>query len=303
MEFDSDETVDHFHNGWWNDFHHAVDQSHDAAADFIKGQPAIAIGILGLDCAHSCGAELHPVYGLAIHLKTDPADDVWAIMVRNWGDEGYCSHGAELFQRDDIRFRLPMPNATDVHFSGGQFWTKKGAPGGGPWLDEIVPNEGVVVGFSLPIPVARQDGGNEDDWSYVYGDLHMTWTVSTPPKGPLAARFNLSHSASDGHEPGQAIINRMTAIQRRVYFQTLAKPARSSAENIQVRLPPEDSSLHRSTARPPAPTPRPLISPYVHGDSADAHLIAALRAANGGKLPTIYKLRPDSARLRYVRPR
>jgi hypothetical protein len=97
----------------------------------IDGRHAIAIGLLGLDMGHNdAGAELHPLYGLALHIGGQPArgtepkletsleqmdkdfdndaylsawsdpmldvpqnpgDDVWALWATNYGNEGYCS--------------------------------------------------------------------------------------------------------------------------------------------------------------------------------------------------------------------
>jgi hypothetical protein len=58
LEFNSSETVDHFHTPWWEGFHGAVD---DGRATFVNTDYAIVIGLLGLDCEHSCGTEIHPV--------------------------------------------------------------------------------------------------------------------------------------------------------------------------------------------------------------------------------------------------
>ncbi len=104
LEFDSDETIDHFHTPWWNSFHAAVDADdrtllttlnvdHDAlkATPFLEWKYAIVSGLYGLDCEHSCHPELHPVYAMAILVQDDPNDEVWAIFVRNWGNEGFCS--------------------------------------------------------------------------------------------------------------------------------------------------------------------------------------------------------------------
>src|SRR4029079_14611901 len=99
-EFDSDETAHHFRSPWWNTFHQAVDDSISAAAQLdhcsngvtvcspavkaalqaqidrpkqlvtVNRMPAetIEVGVAGLDCAHSCGSEIHPVLAMAIHV-------------------------------------------------------------------------------------------------------------------------------------------------------------------------------------------------------------------------------------------
>jgi hypothetical protein len=73
LEFDSDETVDHMDGTWWDDFHKAVDASHDVAGNMIDGQFAIVTGLMGLDCAHTCHSELHPVWAIAIRERPNPA--------------------------------------------------------------------------------------------------------------------------------------------------------------------------------------------------------------------------------------
>ncbi|MGH8247648.1 MAG: hypothetical protein ACREUU_14610 [Gammaproteobacteria bacterium] len=40
-------------------------------------------------------------------VKTDPADEVWAIFVRNWGDEGFCSDKQHLLDRRMVSIRIP----------------------------------------------------------------------------------------------------------------------------------------------------------------------------------------------------
>lgn len=63
----------------------------------LAGKEAVAIGLLGFDNEHydpkkGAAAELHPLYGLAVH----DAPDVWALLARNWGSEGACSHASAL---------------------------------------------------------------------------------------------------------------------------------------------------------------------------------------------------------------
>src|SRR5205085_2910294 len=48
--------------------------------------------------------ELHPVWGLAIHV----ADDRWVFLVRNWGNEGSCSNGFDI-TRSKWQHWLPLP--------------------------------------------------------------------------------------------------------------------------------------------------------------------------------------------------
>jgi hypothetical protein len=118
LEFSSRETVDKIKKPktWWNDFHHAVDSGpavqactplggpKSLANCMVDGRPAIVIGLLGFDNEHGdrgegARVELHPVYGLAIKIAdrlSGSPQDVWAIMARNWGNEGSCSNGWDI---------------------------------------------------------------------------------------------------------------------------------------------------------------------------------------------------------------
>src|SRR5205823_7929646 len=58
IEFDSDETIDHFDdNFWWYEFHAGVDDSDAAAHAFIDGSLAEVTGLVGLDTVHTPAAE------------------------------------------------------------------------------------------------------------------------------------------------------------------------------------------------------------------------------------------------------
>src|SRR5262245_29431255 len=135
LEFSSDETIDHFHTPWWNQFHEAVDDGdgvgYDAllmygrglisrdeairrwqnrysrARGMVDGKYAVVTGLGGLDCEHSCGAELHPVYAMAIQVNDDRSLETWAIFVRHWGDEGWCGTSQHLWVTTSSTFRLP----------------------------------------------------------------------------------------------------------------------------------------------------------------------------------------------------
>jgi hypothetical protein len=89
IEFDSDETIDHFTSKEWTAFHNAVDNNKDRAKQIFDGH-VILTGMFGLDGEHSLKAELHPVYAMAIrseNLGNNPADEDWLMFVRNQGDD------------------------------------------------------------------------------------------------------------------------------------------------------------------------------------------------------------------------
>ena len=184
LEFSSDETIDHFNTPWWKSFHDAVDSDDSRSIDNPLGQPrrelvsgtshalamiqgnyAIVSGLVGLDCAHSCGAEIHPLWALAIHVKDDPKDDTWAFFARNGGNEGYCGSKTELLNTTSFTFRLPWrPGATLVDIAGQNFRWRFADTAGGTFDPE--PGTGVLISFSLA-PPGKGDRMN--------GELHLQW--------------------------------------------------------------------------------------------------------------------------------
>ena len=196
VEFDSDETVDHFHTPWWSQ-RLRLKQNPSGPPMFvydfeeINNKAAIVTGLWGFDCAHECASELHPAWAMAIRVKDDdPNDDVWAMFVRNWGNEGFCSdhtfpvtypsHGEEYV----YKFLLPWrPGAVSVAIEQKtQFLQREGV---GSWGVDPMPNKGVVVAFSLPAPEKRQR---------INGELHLKWTY---PQGVSAKPYPVSRTAAD----------------------------------------------------------------------------------------------------------
>jgi hypothetical protein len=92
LEFNSNETIDHFTSPWWKSFRDAVAHNDTMAHDLIRDHRGIVTGLLGLDCEHDCHTELHPVYAMVIEADPDPANNHWVFFVRNSGNEGGCSH-------------------------------------------------------------------------------------------------------------------------------------------------------------------------------------------------------------------
>jgi len=144
IEFDSDETIDHFHTPIWEALHAAVDESDDLAHAAIDGKFAIVTGLLGLDSEHNSHSELHPAYAVAIRANDDPSDETWAIFVRNWGNEGYCSQDQHYvsFPNNQCTIRLPwLPGASSVSVREGetQFLTNSDQTA---WGITWAPNQG-----------------------------------------------------------------------------------------------------------------------------------------------------------------
>lgn len=185
-EFDSDETVDHFATAWWVRFKNTVDGGNQGAHDMLYNKRAIAIGLVGLDCAghepgkNHCYTELHPVYALAIHANDDPGHDHWAFFIRNRGDEGWCASTEQQWtpssytnRKAEYHLVLPAPNAKTFTTRSGDvrvFGAGVSRPAGSDvYSAKLVPGSGLDITVWLPDPATVSDS---DDWA-VEGDLDL----------------------------------------------------------------------------------------------------------------------------------
>ena len=82
--------------GWWNALRYAMKDS-KRMHNLVDERFAIITGLYGVDGVHRFQAELHPVFGMAILISSDPVrGEQWALMVRNQGNEGDCSSGQHV---------------------------------------------------------------------------------------------------------------------------------------------------------------------------------------------------------------
>jgi hypothetical protein len=85
---------------------HPVDQ-------MVANHDAVVIGLMGLDTEHGAPSELHPVHAIAIRENArgaiDPANDSWAIFVRNWGNKGERGSQQHYLDAGTITLDLPRP--------------------------------------------------------------------------------------------------------------------------------------------------------------------------------------------------
>ncbi len=180
LGFGARETVDHFTTPWWTQLRRAVEAGNGSAKALVDGKTAIVTGLLGINGAHSGQTELHPVYALAIRVNDDPADETWAIFVRNWGNEGWCSQDTHYLDLRDstYTFRLPWRgSAAGFSVRGDRtVFRTNGAAASGP---DVGPDPGrsVLVSFHLPAP---------DTNPRVHGELHLKWNVGGPAGGTVS---------------------------------------------------------------------------------------------------------------------
>lgn len=283
MEFDSDETIDHFHTSWWNDFHKAVDNGSSAAHAMIDAKRCIAFGIFGLDCAHNCASELHPVMALAIETDGHSNSNKWAIFVRNWGNEGYCSSGSEVLDPSIklFTFKIKHPGAKNVTVTNSEFLCR-GKGGSGPYV-QLVPNEGALVTFELP---------SADKRERINGVLELKWetavikNVIIPPVADTTKKKLLSNREKLKDYEGFAayLKKNMTAEQKKIYAVNKPQP-KMYFDSVQVpklitHVPLKEKLLTGKTI---------YNTPDKQREQKEMAESNALLKAYNGKLPVIIK--------------
>jgi hypothetical protein len=192
VEFKDAETVDHFTKGIWPDFE-------SSGASHIDGQPAIITGLFGADGVHGFDTELHPAYLFAV--QTRPYGDelskfeVWDFFVRNWGNEGMCSHLIWGVNQQTWVVKIPWRGGVNPAVTVD-------AATNGPTLGYFfrsVPGDGIYVTFLLPpyTAKARVNGEISIDWHQ--NDIPGLTNGPTliPPLPPLMRRIEKNPSAEE----------------------------------------------------------------------------------------------------------
>jgi hypothetical protein len=289
LEYDSDETIDHFSTSWWSAFHSAVDNSKAAAGALVDRHQAIVTGLAGLDCEHSCHTELHPVWAMAIHLRDDPTDDQWAIFVRNWGNEGFCSREQhDLYLDDNVyTFRLPWrPGATAVAVASTEFLTNNGGVWG-PALQPVPtgPLAGANISFGLNDPANQ---------ARVNGVLHLRWTGGTSVPAAIAAVTSASHAltafhvASNVESPAMAerrlnaLRVAMSPAQRATFLSQIPKKD-LTPDQAKPGVKPAALAVKLTHSKPPRLQARHDLKKL----QRDQKRMTALKNAFGGHLPAV----------------
>ncbi len=307
IEFDSDETIDRYsQSAFWNSFHQAVDNQGDVdAGGLIENHDAVVIGLMGIDEMHDVYAEIHPVHALAIRegsqapngsAPLNPADDRWFFFVRNWGDEGECSHLQHYLLSNQITLQLPPPsaqqNVAELNVSLTQVFGASGIVGSPAFNSGP---QGTFVTFNLP------DSANQP---YVFGEVSLNWTGKPlPPPGPGARRDRIDVTLASapkpppvvvrkpvreesGPEPEQRLRNmwNSTPPDRQALYRTLLAalypPQRTLASrSLTVTINPKPPSR-------PAKFPAHASAPAVEKLKRDAARMQALCAANAGRIPS-----------------
>ena len=314
VEFDSDETIDHFNTPWWNSLHHAVDNSSDDAVntslfkepDGSLGRYAIVTGLIGLEMCHAGDTELHPAWAVAIRVKDDdPSDEVWAMFVRRNGDEGYCSgnqHYVTDLPNDTYTFRLPWrPGATDVTVNPSTTFLAASSGASGPNVQSAA-NQGLLVSFTLPAPNIVNDVCT--NCNRINGEIHLNWhggqgpapipstTVKAQPAlvhsgtRPILRRTALNAEKDSPEKVVASLLSKATDAQRTEYLAMFAKAPRT-LDSASVSISPiaRIQTLPRRAARAKHQQFRSIADPAKN--QRNQRLLEGLRKITGAPAPVI----------------
>jgi Carbohydrate binding module (family 6) len=321
-EFAANETIDKFgQSSWWRRFHEAADAdrttnflgicadsengegSHGGA--LIEGHDAVMTGLMGIDTVEhgnlltrkpGAKAELHPVYALAIREAKipNPADDAWAVFVRNWGNEGECSELDHPVERADdankqvksisIRFPRPLgiPPSAIAKLSPDTFTIASNVPsvGGESKIEaHMIPGGDAVLIFHLNKPSQK---------SYQFGEVHLEWAVpgataqslatvaaATPPAVAAA-----TPPATGGEEEGAGD----ESAQLIALFNSLSPADREAViSRLEAAFPPETSPSELSTWTEVIGPPEPVTGDPIVYEGPDRD-VAEVRAIGWGTL-------------------
>jgi hypothetical protein len=278
IEFASSEVADQFRTAWWQGLAKLVDPLDlPALSKYIhpstpNQEPfAVTVGLFGLDCEHDCRSELHPVYALAIQLDENPTSNTWAIFVRNWGDEGFCSSlNHEISLTDGkMKLLLPWPGAKGLKAELEQISPGVVAPVVGLLQDDHGNGEGALVTFALPKP---------SEQGLIEVVFRFEWTGGTAiPAHTVAAGVSLAeavpHPASEGEQDAEQLLGglKKQAGVSRPKVSTLAVPPGVppvvQPQNLKVQLyrrPP------KTVSRAPGVLGESLSTPVECGGPASA---------------------------------
>ena len=288
LEFSSNETIDHFDTPWWNSLHSAVDSGDFSAVPAVtEGTFGIVTGLVSLDCPHTCASELHPVWAMALRVKDDPADETWAIFVRRFGNEGFCSdqqHYLDDLLNDTYTFRLPWRtgasavgvNPTTV------FNSELGQATAGM---SVAQSQGILISFTMPVP-------DSDEGEMVNGELHLKWTMPRGGigTGPVRTFRSVSRPVAEFEsEPEDRLaqlLKTMSPAQRTTFNARVpAKTITRRSVPLTLAAPRQITSLPVRSLAARVRRPRVRAAPDIQKRTRDQQKLEALHAVFGNNVP------------------
>lgn len=177
LEFAADETINYFTDGWWNDFRASVGSGF--ALNKSNHVSGTVTGLYGLDCAHECHPELHPVWALALSTYTGVANrEAWQVFARNWGDEGYCSTHDHRIYFARSRYVVRIPWRTDMTSAQVSIDMYNNFDPNARVEYALARGEGIYLSIPLTTP---------DRHPLAWGTVNVTWSTGAVALAQMAA--------------------------------------------------------------------------------------------------------------------
>jgi hypothetical protein len=186
VEFDSAEINSQLGSKWWMQFKKGPNKIRHSLIDGKQGggSRAIVWGLLGVDTEHFAHSELHPVYALAVEDPSSTSDDdIWHVLVRNWGNEGFCSQFSHDLERTSLQIVIPRAGARTATVTKADVASK---PAGLNWSFAPIKN-GAIFSFDLGDPTGKPQFDAE---------FHLKWTAQSPGANLMLSAAALGTAAT-----------------------------------------------------------------------------------------------------------
>jgi len=261
---------------WWHDFHQVVDDD-SKAFDMLNSRTAIVTGLLGMDTGHpppgagDAGGEteIHPIWAMAVRVKDDSwitvgaANETWAFMARNWGDEGYCAHGQWTLSTDKLSILIPWrAGASQIDALSGEFSIVNPVDSNLPNNVSVTytPTSGVLLTFKLKQPPDEPD----EDGTVIEGELNIQWSGNLVVEAPVSTQPMMFTQGKHDKRADSAIpglLEKMTPNQRTM-FMAMMPPKRPLLRSVPVQIRPavQLSALPTRPKSAAAPVIRSAVS-------------------------------------------
>jgi hypothetical protein len=320
LEFDSDETIDQFwrwrffagSTSWWHQFHDAVDNDNNRAHSMVDGRRAIVTGLIGLDSYECSFTEIHPVWSIAIevqppHLRPGAdASSRWAIFVRNWGNEGWCSYidWRVHYNNNAYTFILPYPKYYEpdsLSFRGFQadFLTNYPNQVVGPWVRPVhfgTPPGAVPPGPPPQILVSFTGIPDPNAQPLIEGDIILDFNLNpsgsarkTKKKKEAPKPLKFKRKDDEALEFIKAVENRLPPDKKKIFRQRLEKGTKIKSRNLERKAgnpkPATNEQLNVPLATLLPQRPNMVAYPSLIRQQKNQALYNALYEAFDGKIP------------------
>jgi hypothetical protein len=269
IEMKKSETLDHLGQDWWKKLNAAADS--DEGRTMVEGARAVAIGLFGIDAEHKGHAEAHPAYALALRTACLPSSsavtETWAVFVRNYGNEGWCSQWDKWHRLDldnnALVLQLPLdapakkialvPGVSAVSAaSGAASGARKGKRRSATPFPPLYSNRagGTVAlvsnaGSSADVQVAWKPLGPADELR-VHGSVTFTWQPAATG-GALCSHPRALELAPlpRGTDEGEALLDDLSRRARGRRTEAARASQGPDAEPVTLG-PPVTSPIQRS---------------------------------------------------------